>query len=415
MRRWPCKDLPLTFPGPAQLSHFHTQPSVLLPERLMLPETAKPEMTVCCLTPHGPGAVAVLQLELANADLVTRALSGFQRGVSVISDAPIHNAPVNRILFGQWRGEDVLLIRTATSRWELQCHGGAAAVQRILTDLVTAGVVVLDQTEIGTANVGAPLSIQDRIAVAVRQSLALCRTRQAADWILRQLDGRLIEPLTQLSSANPAIRREAHSALHRHDAFMNLLLRPARVGLFGPPNAGKSSLLNALCGLTRTIVSPVAGTTRDPVEAETQAGGRVLCITDTAGLHENPGSPLEAEGIQRTIRLVRDCDAACILAPADLPLPNLQLIGDPFRACPVRILIRSRCDLVCGVPAAAVQKNAAMAGSTSSSELLFTDEIRVSAVTGEGLEELREVLVRSIFPPEPDSAAFLPLPGLFQG
>jgi tRNA U34 5-carboxymethylaminomethyl modifying GTPase MnmE/TrmE len=136
------------------------------------------------------------------------------------------------------------------------------------------------------------------------------------------------------------------------------------------------------------------------VEAETQAGGRVLCITDTAGLHDSPGSLLEAEGIQRTRELVRDCDAACILVPADQPLPHLPLIVEPFLCCPVRILIRSRCDL---------------AASVASREPLFTREIRVSTVTGEGLEELREVLVQSIFPPEPDSKAPLPLPGLFQG
>ena len=382
------------------MSHFATQPTLLHREKLMLSETAQPDMTVCCLTPHGPGAVAVLQLELEQVDLVTHALSGFQRVASAVSDIPIYDAPVNRILFGKWRGEDVLLIRTSASRWELHCHGGTAAVNRILSDLLTAGVAVLDQADCCTLIAGAPLSIHDRIAVAVRQTLALCRTRQAADWILRQLDGRLIEPLMQLDSANPAIRSEAHSALHRHDAFMKLLLRPARVGLFGPPNAGKSSLLNALCGLTRTIVSPIAGTTRDPVEAETQAGGRVLCITDTAGLHDSPGSLLEAEGIQRTRELVRDCDAACILVPADQPLPHLPLVVEPFLSCPVRILIRSRCDL---------------AASVSSCEPLFTREIRVSTVTGEGLEELREVLVRSIFPPEPDSNAPLPLPALFQG
>jgi tRNA modification GTPase len=381
----------------------------------MLSAIAKPEMTVCCLTPHGPGAVAVLQLELGSADLVSRALAGFQPGSSVRCDAPIQDAPVNRILFGQWRGEDVLLIRTSATRWELQCHGGAVAVRRILADLSAAGACVVDGAGRGTPDVVAPLSVDDRIAVAVQRSLALCRTRQAADWILRQLDGRLSEPLTQLSSANPTIRSGARSALLRHARFMNLLLRPARVGLFGPPNAGKSSLLNALCGLTRTIVSPVAGTTRDPVEAETQAGGRVLCITDTAGLHDSPGSLLEAEGIQRTRELVSECDAACILIPADQPLEDLRIIAEPFLTCPVRILIRSRCDLAPEVTATAVYENPARALRLPPREPSFTEEVRVSAVTGEGLEELREVLVRSIFPPEPDSATPLPLPGLFQG
>lgn len=363
------------------------------------------ENTVRCLTPAGPGAVAVLQLELPTAESAAHVLVKFEISPAVSLKAPVHLAPINRILFGQWRGEDVLLVRTAITRWELHCHGGPAAVRRILDDLAEVGV---GQDRSGDGPAGHECSggrtkaippVQDQIESAVQRALALCRTRQAADWILRQLDGRLVTPVTLLQTGSTAGRHEARVRLLRYAAFTDLLLRPARVGLFGPPNAGKSSLLNALCGLSRAIVSPIAGTTRDPVEAETQVGGRILCITDTAGLHEHPDSVLEADGIRRTRELVAGCDAACILAPADHPLPDPEQLAAPFLDCPTRILVRSRCDLT-------------SPQSASSGNACFFREVSVSAVSGEGLEELRQILFAAIFPAEPDPGTPLPLPGL---
>ncbi|MFM8477316.1 MAG: GTPase [Planctomycetaceae bacterium] len=364
-----------------------------------------PENTVRCLTPAGPGAVAVLQLELPTADHAANVLAKFEVSTATSLRAPVHLAPINRILFGQWRGEDVLLVRTATTRWELHCHGGPAAVRRILADLTAVGVrenrsgAPSADPEGSTGVAGNMASVTDQIAAAVQRTLALCRTRQAADWILRQLDGRLVDPVTQLQTGSSASRHAARVRLLHNASFTDLLLRPARVGLFGPPNAGKSSLLNALCGLSRAIVSPVAGTTRDPVEAETQVGGRILCLTDTAGLHDQPDSMLEADGIRRTRELVADCDAACILAPADQPLPDLTQLAAPFMHCPTRILVRSRCDLNPSSP-------------PGSGNAYFCREVSVSAVSGEGIEDLRQTLFAAIFPAEPAPETPLPLPGL---
>lgn len=364
-----------------------------------------PKNTVLCLTPAGPGAVAVLQLELPTAERAAHGLAKFESSSAASLKVPVHLAPLNRILFGQWRGEDVLLVRTASTRWELHCHGGPAAVRRILADLAEVGVSE-QRSGVGSAReacsggrAAAIPTVTDQIEAAVQRSLALCRTRQAADWILRQLDGRLVTPVTLLQTGNAASRHAERVRLLRYAAFTDLLLRPARVGLFGPPNAGKSSLLNALCGLSRAIVSPTAGTTRDPVTAETQVGGRILCIIDTAGLHDHPDSMLEADGIRRTRDLVAGCDAACILAPADQPLPDPERLAAPFMQCPTRILVRSRCDLE-------------PPHTSGMSHADFCREVSVSAVTGAGIEDLRQTLFAAIFPGAPDPETALPLPGL---
>ncbi|NWN33399.1 GTP-binding protein, partial [Klebsiella michiganensis] len=72
-----------------------------------------------------------------------------------------------------------------------------------------------------------------------------------------------------------------------------------RVVLAGPPNAGKSSLLNVLAGRDAAIVSPISGTTRDRIEAPIVRGGIAWLLIDTAGLAASPGDEIEAIGIAR--------------------------------------------------------------------------------------------------------------------
>ena len=84
--------------------------------------------------------------------------------------------------------------------------------------------------------------------------------------------------------------------------------RGVRVVLAGPPNAGKSSLLNWLSGREAAIVSPIAGTTRDVVESSLVMAGLPILISDTAGLHHGTTDVIEQEGIRRTLRAVDDAD-----------------------------------------------------------------------------------------------------------
>ena len=98
-----------------------------------------------------------------------------------------------------------------------------------------------------------------------------------------------------------------------------------RVVLVGPPNAGKSSLLNALIGREAAIVSPIAGTTRDRVEAQVVRRGRVYTLIDTAGLREETDDPIERIGIQR---------ARTALATADIVL---DLTGSEVSERAIRI------------------------------------------------------------------------------
>lgn len=164
--------------------------------------------------------------------------------------------------------------------------------------------------------------------------------------------------------------REAERGRVLHDGLV--------VVIAGRPNAGKSSLLNRLCGHDAAIVSPVAGTTRDVLRERVLIEGAAIEFLDTAGLREDP-EPIEAEGIRRAQRelaradhvlyVVDVTDATALAAlPADLSgLPGAL-------ACTV---IYAKCD---AAPSPASQPARAQAA------------LAVSAVTGEGLVALRDHL-----------------------
>ncbi|SFL39676.1 tRNA uridine-5-carboxymethylaminomethyl(34) synthesis GTPase MnmE [Methylorubrum salsuginis] len=109
------------------------------------------------------------------------------------------------------------------------------------------------------------------------------------------------------------------------------------VVLAGPPNAGKSTLLNALAGRDAAIVSDIPGTTRDAIEVRCDLGGLPVMLVDTAGLRET-ADPVEAEGVARTRRRIETADLVLRLIPIDAPEPDRE-------GGPATLWVRTKADL----------------------------------------------------------------------
>lgn len=148
------------------------------------------------------------------------------------------------------------------------------------------------------------------------------------------------------------------------------------VAICGKPNAGKSSLLNALLGYDKAIVSDEAGTTRDAVEGTLQIGGVLFRLTDTAGLRDGAGK-VESIGIERAKNLIRSADIVLFLTE-----------GEKFEGQISGKLIKvfSKDDLL-----------------TPKGEY----DIAVSSVTGDGLSALKELLYKSVSAGNSAEAAFV--------
>ncbi len=154
--------------------------------------------------------------------------------------------------------------------------------------------------------------------------------------------------------------------------------------IVGRPNVGKSSLLNALLGYDRAIVTNVAGTTRDTIEEKAVVGGVLLRLIDTAGIRETEDT-VERIGVERSRNALEN--AQLVLAVVDssdaLNEEDLAILSEAVR-CEKCILVWSKSDLSDG-PTAVMLKNAPSA------------QVSVSSLTGEGLEEL-EHTVADLFP-----------------
>ena len=162
-------------------------------------------------------------------------------------------------------------------------------------------------------------------------------------------------------------RAAAHHGRVVHDGIT--------VALVGPPNAGKSSLLNALLGRDRAIVSPAPGTTRDVVEGTIALAGVPVRLLDTAGL-DAPRDAIEAEGIRRSRRAMEESDLVLVVLDGSLPPDRRVLEETADRA---RVVVRAKSDLPVHPDAAAQH-----------------DAVPASAVSGAGIAALLERLAHEV-------------------
>ncbi len=340
---------------------------------------------VSCLTPAGRGAIAVLAVH--GQDAWSIALDLFQPRNSQIDLAT--DARPGRFWLGRMgetsHGFDdvVLVLRQLdpTPSVEIHCHGGIEVVRLLEKLIIERGAQGSGWQQLIHQSHADKLQAQTQIA------LAEALTARTASILLDQYHGSLRRSLEQVCALTEEGKiEEAGAILTQLCAMQGVgghLTKPWRVVIAGAPNAGKSSLVNALAGFERSVVSAVPGTTRDVVTLTIAIDGWPVELTDTAGWRDTIDG-IEQEGVRRA----RDASAE-----ADLCLWLLDSSAEPvFPDRPESFrYVLSKTDLP---PAWDLGQ--------------FSDAIHVSARTGQGLTELCQSISRTLVPDPPSPGMAVP-------
>ncbi len=368
------------------------------------------ETIAAVATAPGRGGIGVVRVSGPRAKAVAITLSGREPTPRHAHYGPFHADDGEVIDEGlllffpgphSFTGEDVL---------ELQGHGGPVVMDMLLQRCVALGVRLARPGEFSER-----AFLNDKLDLAQAEAIAdliEASSTQAARNAVRSLQGdfsrrvhQLTESLVQLRIYVEAaidfpeeeidfladgrilallqdLRAELSTVLHQ--AAQGALLRDGMtVVIAGRPNAGKSSLLNALAGREAAIVTDVAGTTRDVLREHIQIDGMPLHILDTAGLRDTK-DPVERIGVERAIKAIEDADRILLVIdasaannePQDSKWPELlSSRPDPAKTT----LVRNKADITGERPALRVDADG-------------HSIISVSARSGDGLDLLRDHL-----------------------
>lgn len=357
------------------------------------------------------GAIAVLRVSGPRAKETARIFDrgfasepGMMRFVRVQDDKePIDDAMA--VYFSapaSYTGEDMV---------EIDCHGGHQTVQRILGLLSGLGFRPAEGGEFtrraflnGKMDLAQAEAVMDIITADAEQSrkAALNQLHGSVSRAIHDVEDVLLDALSGIDAAIDypdeaeedcivrlpeqlgAGRSKAERLLA--DGRRGRVLRDGlRVVILGRPNTGKSSLMNALAGFERAIVTDIAGTTRDVLDERLSFDGVPVRLIDTAGIREATDRA-EQIGVDRALDEMRRADVQLVLLDGSAPLTTEDetLIETTENGIP-RILVVNKCDL---------PRQTDYAGAIS-----------ISAKTGQGLEELKREVLRLAAPQDADCNA----------
>lgn len=370
------------------------------------PAVVAGETIAAISTPAGEGAIALVRISGATAiDVADQLFRGSEKPSAFVPNVQhlgevvdangqlidqvimsIHRTPAS------YTGEDLV---------EISCHGGTLVTAKVLETCLRAGARAAragEFTERAFLNGKMDLTQAEAVIDLIR-----ARTDLALRSATEQLEGRLgrqiqafrdelismianleasidfpeegIEPdsETRISARLKSVREQMSILLATADQG-RILREGVRVVIFGPTNAGKSSLLNRLLGYDRVIVSETHGTTRDTIEEVVNLRGVPVRLLDTAGLRESVDH-VEREGIARTEKSLHTADLRLHIADGNVPKPENF---DRHAPNGTDVVVINKCDL------------------PQHPDWKGTGVIRISCLTGEGIDQLEDEILRCV-------------------
>jgi len=320
----------------------------------------KPDTIFALSSGRSPAAISIIRISGARAHAAGALLAGALPKPRSAALRELRDPESGELL------DQALVLRfdspassTGEDCLEFQCHGGRAVVDAVMTalsrveglrlaepgeftrrafeneriDLTEAeGLADLIEAETESQRRAALLMAEGGLAKQIsdwqQQLLALSAQAEAA---IDYVDDDCVDSDPELSKECAELAGELRRWLARPRS--EPLKEGVRVVIAGPPNAGKSSLLNAIAGFERSIVTDIPGTTRDHIEVPLSISGLPIRLTDTAGLRES-GERVEQLGVDRARSLIELAEV-------------LVWLGDPNEvpSHPRAILVHPRCDL----------------------------------------------------------------------
>ena len=368
---------------------------------------------ICALaTANGMGAIAVIRVSGAGAKALVS--KGFSKDLSSLSSHSVH---LGWMLSASGERLDEVLVTlfdhgksfTGEESVELACHGSPYIQQLLLQRLVELGCRFAEPGEFTKrAFLNGRLDLSQAEAVA---DLIAAQSKQAHQVALQQLRGRFSSELQQLREqlinfaalieleldfAEEDVEFADRSSLKQLVASVlqmvrrlaasfelgNAIKQGVPVAIVGAPNTGKSTLLNQLLGEERAIVSDIAGTTRDVIEEVLNIDGIQFRLIDTAGIRETTET-IEALGIERSQQKIEQAKIVlCLTDASDVAnfketsswVASLKSLHPDKHI----LLIQNKADL------------------TTSPNLTPQEALQISALTGTGITDLKEKLVKLV-------------------
>lgn len=358
-------------------------------------------------TAAGSGGVGVIRISGPHASTIAQALCGKRLKPRYAHYAKFRDEHGETIDDGialyfrapaSYTGEDVV---------ELQAHGSPAVLRALLERCCALGARLARAGEFSErAFLNAKLDLAQAEAVA---DLIAAADQRAARAARRSLDGVFSQRVEALASSLLRLRVHVEATidfvdesietlggsaietgLAQADTDLDALLREAERGqklrdglhavIVGPPNAGKSSLLNALAGSDRAIVSDIAGTTRDVLRETVRVDGLELTLVDTAGLRAG-GDVIEREGMRRAEGELRRADLAIVVLDAQDIDAGRAAVAEAIADVPQRVWVANKADLL-------EFQGVSPTSNASPTLIAASGMLCVSARTGAGLEAL---------------------------
>lgn len=368
---------------------------------------------ICAPASGRGGAVSIVRLSGAGSLALADRVVSLRRGC-------VSEAPGFILRFGVINGLDEVLVSifraphsyTGEDMVEISCHASSFIVSSLLERLCACGARLAEAGEFtrrafvnGKMDLAQAEAVADLIAAdsAAAHRLAYSQMRGAYSGRLEDLRGKIVELSAQLEleldfseeevefadrGALRSLASEALDEVRRLEGTFrlgNAFKRGVPVAIVGPVNSGKSTLLNALLGEERAIVSSIPGTTRDTVEEVLTLNGVTYRFIDTAGLRET-SEAIEQIGIERALEQLSQARVALVLLDGSAGMDSLagmvSLVREHIPSDCRAIWIRSKSDLASGWDSPA----------TLASRLGVDRIIDISALTGSGMDALKDAI-----------------------